>query len=131
MASYRLKPLVPGYAEGETVKVERLSFYGEVDPVKGELYDGRSIAGKILVIGRSRGSTVGSYIIYGLKYYGVEPKAIVMVKSEPIVVVGAVLAGIPLYEGLPREVFDKIRDGCALRVRPTGEMELLECPTEG
>ncbi len=125
---FKLKPLVPGEnIEGEVVKVEALSFYGEVDPKEGTLYDGRKLKDRILVIGRSRGSTVGSYIVYGLKYYGNEPRAIVMKKSEPIVIVGAILAGIPLYEGLSEDVFNLLVDGCFMRISPEGDAEVFNC----
>jgi len=122
-----LRPIVPGNASGPALKVESLSFYGEVDPVRGVLVaDGRPVRGRILVIGRSRGSTVGSYVIYALKYYGNEPAAIIMTKSEPIVITGAIIAGIPLYEGLPREVFDAIRDSDCLEVEEKGVLRKLE-----
>ncbi|MCE4626018.1 MAG: DUF126 domain-containing protein [Desulfurococcales archaeon] len=123
MIKVKLKPIVGGNATGEVVKVERLSFYGEVDPEKGILVaDGREVKDKILIIGMSRGSTVGSYIIYGLKYYGNAPKAIIMIKSEPIVITGAVIAGIPLYEALPREVFDMLSDGDEVEVDEQGNL---------
>ena len=121
MASARLKPIVPGKARAPIVKVESLSFYGEVDPERGVIVgDGREVRGRILVIGRSRGSTVGSYIIYALKYYGNAPSAIVMVRSEPIVITGAVIAGIPLYEGLPKDMFNNLRDGLCASVDEEG-----------
>ncbi|MEB3765587.1 MAG: DUF126 domain-containing protein [Desulfurococcales archaeon] len=123
----KLKPILPGEFTGEIVKVERLSFYGEVDAKQGKLYDGRSIKGKVLVIMSSRGSTVGSYIIYGLKYYGNQPLGIVMVKSEPIVIVGSIISGIPLFEGLPVDVFNKLRDGCIMSVDKAGNLRILEC----
>ena len=112
----KARRLVPGNVCGEAVVVDSLSFFGEVDPERGILRDGRSIDGKILVIGRVRGSTVGAYVIYGLRYYRRAPKAI-LVKGEadPIVVTGAVLARIPLYDrlgnGLP------IRDGVKVCVK--------------
>jgi len=63
--------LVPGEGCAPAVAVESLSFYGEVDAETGRLRDGRSVAGRVLYIGRVRGSTVGAYVIYGLKYHGV------------------------------------------------------------
>jgi len=97
----KARSLVEGNVCGEAIVVDSLSFFGEVDPEKGVLRDGRSIAGKILVIGRVRGSTVGAYVIYGLRYYGRAPKAIVVRgDADPIVVAGAVLARIPLYDRL-------------------------------
>ncbi len=120
MRKFTLKPIVKGRASGPIVKVSSLSFYGEVDPEQGKLVDGREIKGKILVIGKSRGSTVGSYILIGLKHYGNYPKAIVMIKSEPIVITGAVLADIPLYEGLPHDVFDELEDGMCMSIDEDG-----------
>jgi predicted aconitase with swiveling domain len=119
----KLKPIVPGEAEGSILKFESLSFYGEVDPKKGIIIEtGESVRGKILVIWRSRGSTVGSYIIYGLRYYCNEPAAIVMGRSEPIVITGSILAEIPLYEGLPRRVFDLLTNGMIARINKSGEL---------
>ncbi len=95
----KARPLVPGAGEGRILYVDALSFYGEVDPVRGKLVDGRYVKGRVLVIGRVRGSTVGSYTIYGLRFYGNAPSAIIVVgEADPIVVAGAVMAGIPLYD---------------------------------
>jgi len=94
-----VRVLVPGEGCAPAVTVDSLSFYGEVDPETGRLRDGRSVAGKALYIGRVRGSTVGAYVIYGLKYHGVAPAAIIVGgRADPIVVAGAVLAGVPLYD---------------------------------
>jgi len=114
--AYKGRVLVEGSAEGEAVVVETLSFYGDVDPERGVMVDGRRIDGRILLARRSRGSTVGSYVIYALKVNGKAPLAILMERSEPIVVAGAVLAGIPLVDSLPRELFDVVRDGYRVRV---------------
>ena len=86
--------------EGEVVKVDHhLSFLGEVDPKAGTLYDGRSIKGRILVIKGVRGSTVGSYVIYALRYYDNAPRAIVVEgEADPIVVAGCVMARVPLVD---------------------------------
>ncbi len=95
------RPLNPGNARGEAVVVEALSFYGEVNPVTGTLADGRRIGNKILVIGRPRGSTVGSYTIYGLRYYNQTPLAIIVEKeADPVLVAGSVLADIPLIDNV-------------------------------
>lgn len=123
-ARFKGRVLVEGEAEGPAIVVDSISFYGDVDPERGVLSDGRSIEGKVLVARRSRGSTVGSYIIYALKEYGRAPKAIVMSKSEPIVIVGAVLAGIPLVDGLPDEFFSTVEDGVKVCVRRDGIVEV-------
>ena len=124
MKTFRGRPIVPGNVEGEAVVIDSISFYGDVDPEKGVLYDGRSIEGKMLVARKSRGSTVGSYIIYSLKLHGKAPKAILLGKSEPIVITGAVLAGIPLYDSLPPEFFEAVRDGVRIKVTRDGIISL-------
>jgi predicted aconitase with swiveling domain len=85
---------------GEVVKVDHaLSFLGEVDPKEGKLYDGRKIKDKVLVIKGVRGSTVGSYVIYALRYYNNAPKAVVVEgEADPIVVAGCVMADVPLAD---------------------------------
>lgn len=124
----KLRPIVKGRASGPIVKVDALSFYGEVDPERGVIMaDGREIADRVLVIGRSRGSTVGSYILYALKYYGKAPQAIVMRRSEPIVIVGALLAGIPLYEGLTGEAYAALEDGMCAIIDEDGTLEACPC----
>ncbi|BAN90777.1 aconitase X swivel domain-containing protein [Aeropyrum camini] len=122
---FRSRPIVGGEAEGPAVVIGSLSFYGEVDPETGATSSGKSLAGKVAVIRRSRGSTVGSYVIYALKENGVAPLAILMEKAEPIVIAGCVLAGIPLYDGLPPEFFERVRDGDRLRVYSDGLVEIL------
>ncbi len=124
--TFKGRVLVEGEAEGEAVVVESISFYGDVDPERGILADGRSIEGKILVARRSRGSTVGSYVIYALKEYGKAPKAILMGRSEPIVIAGAVLSNIPLVDSLPDEFFNSVKDGVRVRVRSDGTVEIGE-----
>jgi len=124
MVEIRARPLLPGEGVGEAVVVEALSFYGEVDPREGRLHDGRSIVGRVLVIGRVRGSTVGSYIVYGLRYYGKAPKAIIIEgDADPIVVAGAVMAGIPLYDKA-EGVLAVARDGSTVSYARDGSIRV-------
>jgi len=94
-----------GWARGEAlVSNQPISFYGGVDPETGKIIEkgheleGRSIAGKILVFPYGKGSTVGSYIILRLKRRGIAPKAIVNLRCEPIIAVGAIIAEIPTID---------------------------------
>lgn len=126
--TYKGRPLVPGSARGRAVVVDAISFYGDVDPETGLLRDGRSIAGRILAARRSRGSTVGSYVIMALKYNSKAPAAIIMERAEPIVVVGAYLAGVPLVDSLPRGLFESLRDGDEVEVEADGTVRILRGP---
>jgi len=122
---FRGRPVVPGRALGEAVVVESISFYGDVDPERGVLVDGRTLKGRILVARRSRGSTVGSYVIYAMKEKGSAPLAIVMEKSEPIVVAGAVIASIPLVDMVDEAFFRIVSDGDRVEVMEDGSVRLL------
>ncbi len=105
----------PGKTEGEAiVSTEPIGFYGGVDIntgkviEKGHPLEGRSVTGKILVFPCGKGSTVGSYVIYGLQKNGVGPKAIINKETETIVATGVILAGIPCVDQID---IDKIKDG--------------------
>jgi len=110
----------PGKARGEAI-VSRtpLSFYGGIDPKtgivieKGHEIEGHCVRNKILVFPQGKGSTVGSYVIYGLKKNGVAPAAIVNKETETIVATGVILAGIPCID---RINIDKIKTGDKLIV---------------
>lgn len=111
-----------GCASGEAIVTrEAISFLGNVDPETGividpghELY-GRCIAGKVLIFPGGKGSTVGSYVIYQLKKRGVAPAAMINLRSEPIVAVGAIISGIPLVDRVSQELLE-MKDGIKVTV---------------
>src|SRR5659263_329004 len=63
---------------------------------KGHELFGMSIKGKVLVFPGGKGSTVGSYSIYQLKKNNAAPLAMINIRTEPIVAVGAIISDIPL-----------------------------------
>lgn len=110
----------PGNVEGEAlVSREPISFYGGVDPKtglvieKGHPLEGQNVKGKVLVFPTSKGSTVGSYVIYGLKKNNVAPKAILNKETETIVATGVILADIPCVDGID---IDKIKNNDRVKV---------------
>jgi uncharacterized protein len=111
-----------GMGSGEAlVTRDPISFLGNVNPETGVVVDpkhelyGRSIAGKVLIFPNGKGSTVGSYVIYQLKKRELAPRAIVNVRSEPIVAVGAIISGIPLVDRVPQDIF-QLKDGTYIEV---------------
>jgi len=115
------RKIVGGDAEGELIVSQKpLSFLGGVDPETGIVTDaesdirGQSIAGKILAFPRGKGSTVGSYVIYALKKNGKAPKAIIVGEAETIVATGAIIAGIPMVDGID---VSKLKSGQRARVK--------------
>ena len=101
----RGRGIVPGHAAGTAIVSHApFSFVGGVDPRTGEVLDQATetmrprLQGRIFAFPSGKGSTVGSYLIYGLAKAGNGPAGIVNARTEAIVAVGATLAGIPLVD---------------------------------
>lgn len=101
------RAISPGKVRGKAlVSTEPIGFYGGVDAQtgvvieKGHPLQGQNIQDTILVFPRGKGSTVGSYVIYGLSKNNRAPKAIVNEQTETIVATGAILAAIPCVDGI-------------------------------
>lgn len=117
-----------GCASGASlVTKEPISFLGNVNPETGivvdpdhELY-GKCISGKVLIFPGGKGSTVGSYVIYQLKKRGLAPVAMINIKSEPIVAVGAVISGIPLVDRMADGIL-VLKDGVLVTVDADKEL---------
>lgn len=99
--------LSKGTGEAEVVvSREPVSFLGGVDAKTGRIIDERSdvfgenIGGKVFAFPEGKGSTVGSYVIYGLALNGCAPVAILNEKTEVVVATGVIISGIPLVDGV-------------------------------
>jgi predicted aconitase with swiveling domain/ADP-ribose pyrophosphatase YjhB (NUDIX family) len=121
--------LSKGEGEAEAiVSKEPVSFLGGVDAKTGKIIDeksdifGESIAGKVFVFPEGKGSTVGSYVIYGLALNGCAPVAILNEKSEVVVATGVIISGIPLVDNVD---IDLLRSGDSVGVNgDSGEVDL-------
>jgi predicted aconitase with swiveling domain len=109
------RTISPGKAEGEAIfSSEPIGFYGGIDIKtgivieKGHSLEGKKVTGKILVFPCGKGSTVGSYVIYGLAKNKVGPAGIINKETETIVATGVILAGIPCIDQID---IDKIKNG--------------------
>ena len=108
------RSIVEGYAQGEVVKFDKpIVILGDVDEKRGRIL-GRDIRDKIVVFPRGAGSTVGSYTIYGLRYYGNMPRAFVLREAETIVAAGVIMADIPTVDKIDIE---KIEDGSIIKIK--------------
>jgi len=104
----------PGKVTGKSiVSKEPIGFYGGIDIKtgvvieKGHPLEGKCVKNKILVFPCGKGSTVGSYVIYGIKKNGVAPMGIINKETETIVATGVILAGIPCIDQIN---IDKIKN---------------------
>jgi len=120
-----------GTALAQAIKLDvPLSFWGGYDSESGTIIDashpnrGQSMAGKILVMQRGRGSSSSSSVLAEAIRAGTGPVGIVLAENDPIIVLGALVAG-ELY-GIhcpiivtPAEQFDRITDGDMLSIAGT------------
>lgn len=97
--------IVKGHCKAEAlVSTKPLSFLGGVDPTNGKIVEknhdlhGEYLKDRILCFPHGHGSTVGSYVLYSLAKNKMAPKAIINRKADPVVVVGAIIAEIPMID---------------------------------
>lgn len=120
------RSIVKGRGSGKLlVSPVPISFLSGVDPETGIIIEenhplqGETVEGKILVFPFGKGSTVGSYVMYALKRNGKAPAAIINEEVEPIIAVGAIIAGIPMID----------RTAIPLSRLQTGEMATVDGDT--
>jgi predicted aconitase with swiveling domain len=97
--------IVDGHCKAKAVvSTKPISFLGGVDPTNGKIIEkdhdlcGEYVKDKILCFPHGHGSTVGSYVLYSLAKKNLAPKAIVNQTADPVVVVGAIIADIPMID---------------------------------
>jgi predicted aconitase with swiveling domain len=109
------RTIVKGDVKGEAlVTKDNISFMGSINPKtgyvieRGHELEGECLKGKILVFPSAKGSTGGSYMLYDVVKNGVGPAGIINVKAESIVVIGAIMAELPMIDGID---INKIKSG--------------------
>jgi predicted aconitase with swiveling domain len=107
--------IVEGHGQGEALVSSRpISFLGGVDPADGKIIEkdhdlcGMCVKDKVLCFPHGHGSTVGSYVMYCLAENRLAPKAIINQTADPVVVVGAIIANVPMIDQID---IKKIRTG--------------------
>ena len=99
------RTIVEGCCKAEAlVSSKPISFLGGIDQTNGKIIEknhdlyGECVKDKILCFPHGHGSTVGSYVLYSLAKKKLAPMAIVNQKADPVVVVGAIIADIPMVD---------------------------------
>ena len=132
---YRCRSIVKGSGEGEAiVSREAMCFY-LCDPETGTVIEknhplqGRSIAGKVLVLQSGKGSSVVQVDgFYQLSVKKTLPAAIVVRETEPVLVSSAVVVGEPMVDRVEADPFEIIRDGDWVRVDGEAQEILVRRP---
>ena len=114
------RTIVEGRCTAEAlVSTKPISFLGGVDPADGKIIEkkhdlcGLCIKDKVLCFPHGHGSTVGSYVLYSLAKKGLAPKAIINKTADSVVVVGAIIANVPMMDQVD---ISKIKTGDTVEV---------------
>lgn len=126
------RPVIAGSAAGKAlVSKEPLSFWGGLDTRTGEIIDrrhersGAVIAGKVFVFPRGKGSSTASAVLLESIKAGTAPAAIINLRVDPILALGAIIADelyhrtVPIVV-LPEEDFWSIKEEDYLIIEPNG-----------
>lgn len=108
MSAWQGRVLVAGQATGKTLWLQsNISFWGGVSPLDGRIIDsrhpqfGEAVAGRILLLERSIGSSSGSSVLLELLSRGCGPAGIILGEPEQILTLGAVVAREMSYAAIP------------------------------
>ena len=123
-----------GVVEGEAlVSTEGFSPRYDLDRLSGEIsrpghaLAGENIAGKDLFFPTAKGGIAAGWAFYDLASRTIAPKAIVFGKTNPVMVQGAVFAGITITEGWSENPSEIFRTSDTIRVDPQRKtVELLK-----
>jgi len=134
------RPIVAGSAEGQAlVSKEALSFWGGICPQTGEVIDrrheqsGAIVTRKVFVFPQGRGSSTSSATLMESIRTGVAPAAIINLRVDPILALGAIVADelyhqtIPIVV-LPKEDFFSIQQEDYLVIKPDGNVLVTPRP---
>ena len=138
---YRGEPVIAGDASGPLLRLaEPISFWGGVDPHTGAITQPRHpnhrcrVAGQVLALPGSIGSSSGSAILLELIHNGQAPRAIIMDDVDAILLIGVIVAremgygSIPVVKlatnGLPADGEAHVSsDGCVTITPGSGEID--------
>lgn len=93
----------------------------------GHPLHGEALAGRVLASPGVQGGVAGGWAFLAMAGAGVGPAALVFGHVNPVMVQGAVTAGIPIVAGIDPDFFDDVRTGERLRVDPVARtVQLLD-----
>lgn len=131
-------PLIGGEVHGRVLRFERpISFWGGIDPATGIVTDprhpqhGASIAGRVIVLPATVGSSSSSYIMLELIARGQAPAAVVVAEPDAILSLGVLVAremgydAIPVTQ-LPLREHVRLATGTALQVQRDGTLVAMD-----
>lgn len=124
--------LLPGTARGPALRLSApISFWGGVDPASGKIVQakhpdrGAVVAGTVLAIDRTIGSSSSSAVLLELLYQEMAPAALILGRPDAILSLGVIVATEMGYPTIPviRCPLDGIETGMTLNIDSGGLIE--------
>lgn len=114
----RGRGVVKGKAQGIALVCDTtLSFWGEIDAVSGRVIavghplEGECLAGRVLVIRSTKGSSATPMMLRLAHLEGNAPVALVNVEVDGLAALGCIVNGIPMMTDLEVDPFEAIATG--------------------
>ncbi len=96
---------------------------------RGHALEGQSLAGKIVYFPAVQGGVAAGWAFLALAHRGVAPAGVLFGRTNPVMIQGLVLAGIPVMHRLSPDPFTVLRSGERVRMSPArGVVERLSRP---
>ncbi|MCC6534430.1 MAG: DUF126 domain-containing protein [Burkholderiales bacterium] len=115
-------------AEGFSPRYD-LDRWSGVITKRGHKLEGVSICDKILFFPTAKGGIAAGWAFHDIKHKGIGPKALCFGITNPVMVQGAIFAGMPITEGWSQDPLQCLRSGDWVRVDPAAKrIELLRRP---
>ena len=116
--TYKCRSIVRGNGKGEAVVSRDAMCFYLIDPKTGTVIErnhaiqGKSIAGKVLVLKSGKGSSVVQVDgFYQLWVKDNLPAAIILIDAEPVIVSSAVIVSAPMVDRMGIDPYEAIEDG--------------------
>ena len=94
---------------------------------KGHALEGQSLAGRIAYFPAVQGGVAAGWAFLALAHRGVAPAGLLFARTNPVMIQGLVLAGIPVMHRVSPDPFTVLETGDRVRMSPgRGVVELLE-----
>jgi predicted aconitase with swiveling domain len=88
----------------------------------GHRLEGMSIVDKICFFPTAKGGIAAGWAFYDIKWKKIAPKAFVFGMTNPVMVQGAIFAGIPITAGWSPQLRGVVKTGDRVRVDPTRKL---------
>lgn len=84
----------------------------------GHKLAGRSYGGRVLVLNAVKGGVATAWMLFEMRARGAVPAAFIFNSVNPILVQGAVFAGVTLISGFDLDITTAIPDGAMVAIEP-------------